>query len=368
MPHPWTTLKRAITLCGALALSACVSPAPDAVVEGPLTPLPYHVGGRAVCVAGEAASQECTRQWPAGYFETAFTGERVVLSIGAGQASYKVSVDGATREYLRKPAAGVVAIGGLSHGAHIIRVDVISETQSEPSTFLGFFAPEGVEAASLPQRTRRIEFIGDSLTVGYANTSTTRECSDNDVWDTTDTSLSYGALLGARFNADYRINAISGRGVVRNYDGFIGDSLIQAYDYTLFNHDTREDDAAWRPDTIVIALGGNDFSTQLHEGERWADRDALRADYTRTYAAFLTRLRAAHPDALIVVWSLDQEGGEIESQVGPLVARLQSEGFQRLTYAPLRNLSMNACHWHPTAADDRAIADHIAAAIAAAGR
>ncbi len=326
---------------------------------------PISVGGRAVCVDGPNGAVSCTRQWPAGYFETAFNGDRVIVSIGEGEASYKGQRRWRAAQYLRKPAAGLVAIDGLRDDAHTIRLDVISGLNRSPRR----------SSASLRRKAWRRQRCRNAR--GKSNSSATfahrrlrqhlrhAAMHRRRVWDKTDTSQSYGALLGARLNADYRVNAISGRGVVRNYNGFIGDSLPQAYEYTLFNHDTRADDANWRPDTIVIALGGNDFPAPLNDGERWADRAALHADYASSYAAFLTRLRAQHPQAQIVVWTLDQAGGETESQVGPMVARLQSEGFQRLTYAPLRDLSMNACNWHPNLADDRVIADHVAAAIAA---
>jgi hypothetical protein len=44
-------------------------------------------------------------------------------------------------------------------------------------------------------------------------------CTGNEVHRTTNADLSFGALTARRLNADYQINAFSGRGMVRNYNG-----------------------------------------------------------------------------------------------------------------------------------------------------
>src|SRR6185312_14756892 len=107
----------------------------------------------------------------------------------------------------------------------------------------------------------QIEFIGDSHTVGYGNTSRTRECTQDDVWKTTDNSQSFGPLIAGHYAADYQINAISGRGIVRNYNGTPGDTLPVAYPYVLFDKKEEYSDPHWKPQIIVISLGTNDFST-----------------------------------------------------------------------------------------------------------
>lgn len=341
----------------ALALAGCAS-----VDAGPaLTPLPYHVGGRALC---DGAA--CTRQWPGSYFEAAFEGESVVFRLGPGDVALRVLIDGRMHQTLDKPAPGLVTIAGLPRGRHDIRVEIISENQYEASTFEGYFTPAGGRAAALEHRTRQIEFVGDSNTVGYANISSRRECTDAEVWETTDTSQAFGPLIAARMNADYRLHAISGRGVVRNYNGGAGDTLPEAYDYTLLNHSARADDAGWTPETLVIALGTNDFSTPLRDDERWADRLALRNDFETSYAAFLTSLHAKYPAALIVVWSMGEPGGEVDTHARRSVERARSGGIERLVYVPIHGLATDACHWHASLADHRAIADQLSAAIEAA--
>ena len=153
------------------------------------------------------------------------------------------------------------------------------------------------------------------------------------------------------------------RGVVRSYGGAAGDTLPQAWPFVLFDHSIRDEDRAWQPQVVVIALGTNDFSTPLGEGERWKDRAALREDYERSYVAFVQSLRARWPDAHFLLWSTGLHEGEIRRSVQQVVARLHGTGDARVGYVPVDGLEMGGCHWHPSLADHARIADILQARI-----
>lgn len=325
-----------------------------------LIALPMAVHGRAVRDGGGIV-----RQWPGGYMETAVRGGGVLVRVGAGEVALHVLVDGQAVDTLVKPAPGLYRIGGLSDARHVVRVEVASESQAAPTGFGPFYAEPGTVAAPLPRRARQIEFVGDSHTVGYGVTSPTRTCSEADVWATTDTSRGFGAMLARRYGADYQVNAISGRGVVRNYNGFAAPKLPEAYPYVLFDRATQASEPEWHPQVIVAALGTNDFSTPLHAGERWATRVALHADYEATYLRFLRTLRARDPDALIVLWATDLADGEIAAEEGKVVAAMRAAGDRRIVFVPVTGLAFGGCNAHPSLADQRIIADPIGAAIAA---
>src|SRR4051812_147028 len=158
-------------------------------------------------------------QWPGLYFEARFTAPRVYFSIGSGDVILRVLVDGTSVGTLVKPMPGAYVIDGLADQAHLVRIEAVTESQSAPNTFGGFSLPAAGKPLRMARRRHQIEFIGDSHTVGYGNTSQTRECTQDDVWKTTDSSRAFGATVARHYDADYQINAISGRGVVRNYNG-----------------------------------------------------------------------------------------------------------------------------------------------------
>ena len=329
-----------------------------------------HIGGR--YQAGTSLSRTsagaaiitvtATYQWPGAYFEGAFKGDEVTVRLKDGVNILKIFIDGNLHDTLNKPGEIIKTYKGLGEGQHIIRIERATEDQSATSTFEGFFAPAGPMLAIKP-RARQIEFIGDSYTVGYGNTSPKPSCTRDEVWATTDTTQAFGPLTAKHYDADYQINAISGRGVVRNYGGFIADTLPQAYPYVLFDKQTKYDDPDWKPQIIVVGLGTNDFTTPLHDGEKWKTRDDLHKDYEATYVKFVQELRANNPHAWFILMATDQVDGEIQSEVNKVIAALQAAGESRIAFLPMNGLSFGGCDHHPTVADDKKVSDELIAFI-----
>jgi lysophospholipase L1-like esterase len=344
-------LLAAALLATTAGLAVPVTVTPTTAATG--APLPIHVGGRV-----ERTAAGYRRQWPGTYFEAAFRGRSVFMRVGEGDVILRITVDRAPATTLVKPRPGVYRIDASSDGDHRVRVDVASESQAAATTFGGFYAAPGSRPSASPPaaRDRQIEFIGDSHTVGYGNTATRRECTEADVWATTDTSQAMPPLVARRYDAEYQVNAISGRGIVRNYDGMPADTLPGAYPFTTFAKATRYADPAWHPRLFVIALGTNDFSTPLHPGERWTSRDALHADYERQYVAFVKRLLARDPQAHVLLWATRLADGEIAAEVAKVAARLHADGQRNVAFVPVDGLAFDACHAHPSVADDGRIA------------
>lgn len=320
---------------------------------------PPILGGGRLLVTSMVDASFSTYQWPGIYFEAAFKGTEFSFVTDDGHQNLHLTID-------RQPPIAIVAQGhqiyrvsGLRKAAHFIRIDVVSESQAGPDSFRGFAIPASEKLLEPPLRTRQMEFIGDSHTVGYGNTSPTRTCTEDQVWSTTDASQGFGALIARRYDADYQINAISGRGIVRNYNGFAGDTMPVAYPYVLFDKKKVYADAKWKPEVIVIALGTNDFSTPLNPGEAWKTRDQLHADYEATYLRFLRDLRARNPRAYFILWATDMANGEIESEEHKVVDAWKASGETRVAFLPIDGLAFSACNFHPSLADDRTIAARI---------
>jgi lysophospholipase L1-like esterase len=309
--------------------------------------------------ANSFGATDFTYQWPGTYFRAVFAGTSVFFRVVKGDQILHVVVDGQAAAPLVKPEAGAYALDGLSKGEHEISVLVATESQAGPNTFGGLAVPAGEKALVPPRRRRQIEFIGDSHTVGYGDISATRTCTEDEVWANTDDTQAFGAITAEHYDADYQVNAISGRGVVRNYNGFLADTLPQAYPYVLFDKQEKYNDASWKPRVLVIALGTNDFTTALHAGEPWKSRDELHADYEATYLKFLEGLRAEDPGALIIVWATDMAEGEIEAEAQKVVEAMKRRGDQHITFLPIHGLSFGACNWHPGLVDEKVIADKL---------
>lgn len=323
-------------------------------------PLAVTVGGR-VLVENDPTdhtfgAEKYTYQWPGTYFTASFRGIEAYFRVGDGKQILHVTVDQQSPIVLVKPEPGAYRISGLAPGEHTVRIEVVTESQAGPNTFGGFSLPASSSPLPAPHEARQIEFIGDSHTVGYGNTSAKRECTEEEVWETTDNSLAYGPLTARHFHADYQINAISGRGIVRNYNGGPGDPLPVAYPYVLFDNQTLYADSTWDPQIVVLALGTNDFSTPLNAGEKWKSREQLHADYEATYVAFLQKLRARYPRAFFLLWATDRAKGEIQAEAQKVTGQLQAGGDTKVAFIPVHGLAMTGCHSHPSTADDKIVA------------
>lgn len=322
--------------------------AASAAAQG--VPLDLAIGGRVVPQQGAYIYQ-----WPGVYFESRFSGDSVEVKVDDRENNLYLYVDGVHKLTLTRPGKTAVALKDLGPGEHVVRLEKSSETQVGTARFEGFFVPSPENALPAPQYARRIEFIGDSYTVGYGNQSRGQVCTTEDVRDTTDTSLSFAPVTAKRLNAAYRINAYSGRGVVRNWNGVApGETLPVLYRYALFDRSVAADDGGYRPDAIVIGLGTNDFSTPLNLGEKWQTREELRVDFVNAYAEFVKSLQARWPHAHIVLMVSTSFDNEIADAVRATADTLHNDGIETEVIV-FSGLDYQSCHGHPSLKDEETL-------------
>ncbi|MDG6107272.1 cellulose binding domain-containing protein [Dactylosporangium aurantiacum] len=314
-----------------------------------------HTAGRV-----EASGNTVQYSWPGIYFEGRFRGTGVGIVLNDPNADYDIQVDGAPAGTVVLPGRTTRWVNGLSDAEHTVRLVKRNESPWGISEFGGFVAAAGGAILAKPAaRTRQIEFIGDSLTAGYGNTSSGRDCPGDRVARTTNTDLSYGALTARRLFADYQINAISGRGMVRNYNGGDpGTDYRTFYDRALLSvAGDVWNPGPWRPQLVVVYLGTNDFSTAVNPGEPWT-ADSLVAAYRTAYAAFLQKLRTRYgADTTIVAVGSNPFG----SYVQQVVQERTGAGDSRVRYWPLDETGLDrlGCDWHFSTRDDQLIADRL---------
>lgn len=304
-------------------------------------------------------------QWPGTYFEARFDGSAVYVDLGTGPVHARLSVDELEVADVMGRDQRMLRIDGLAPREHRVRVDFVNENQAGIQAFGGFAVPAGEQALVPQARKRSIEFIGDSYTVGYGVASSARECGAEEIWRTTDTSLAFGPQVARHFGADYRVMAISGRGMVRNFANSPGQTLPEAYARLLpgMSGPAPESvDNGWSPQVIVIGLGTNDFSMPVAAGEPWSGATSLAEAFEARYVDFVQSLRRRHPAAQFVLVATDAGDGAAERAVRRVHSRLKAAGLPVgvLTLGPLK---LDACDWHPSRADQQSIARRLILAI-----
>ena len=289
-----------------------------------------------------------------------FSGTTLTLRLDdSGTNQFTVVLDGELAPTLVTTAGpnDYVLATDLAPGTHRIEVYRRTEASFGPTQFLGFdFGADG-ELLPPPPVSRRIEIIGDSVSAGYGNEGVL-PCGFSA--DTENHYLTYGAIAARALGAELSTVAWSGKGVVNNYDADVNEPMPDLYGRTLPQDPTSTHDFAIQPEVVLINLGTNDFST---------DGDPSTEQFATGYAALLTRVRAAYPDARII------------GTVGPLLAgedlaaaragiAAGVEAFVAAGGGNVRAWEMNVpngnppgCDYHPNLETHRAMAEVVAAEI-----
>ncbi len=320
-----------------------------------------HTAGRV-----KVASDTAQFSWPGVYFEGRIRGTGVGVVLNDPNSDYEIQVDGTTAATLVTPASGTHWVNGLSNAEHAVRLVKRGESPWATSAFGGFVtAPGGAVLAKPTARTRQIEFIGDSHTAGYGNMSTSRDCTGDQVNRTTNADRTFGAITAKRLGADYQLNAFSGRGMVRNYNGGEpGTSYRTYYDRALLAvaGDVWQVPTTWRPQLIVVGLGINDFSTAINSGEPWTP-DSLITAYRTAYHGFLDKLRTRYGNTavIVVVAAYMSNTTALSDATLQVVQERNSQGDTRIRHFSYgeSGLDLLGCHWHPSLRDHQFIADQL---------
>lgn len=308
----------------ALLCAACASPT-------------YRALGR----YAESADGALTFAWPASGVEGRFVGTRVTATIeDNGDNVLDLAIDGAVTQLpLDAGVREYVLFQSDQAETHTLRLTRRSEINSAPPTTIQDIALDGAWRA-LPERAHRIVFFGDSNSVGYGNDGADQHCPYS--IEASAPWKSYATQTAQAFDADFQLNAISGRGIIRNYDGGAGHHIPQLIDAALPDHpETSWDHAQFSPELIVVNLGANDFST-TGPGDGFGP----------AYVAFLRAIAQRYPHAeVITAW------GPTNEEPGINAVRAATESYNASAARPAHFIVLPqaasghifGCDWHPGA-------------------
>jgi len=233
--------------------------------------------------------------WAGVYIKARFEGTRCSIRLNDQKNEYAVIVDNHAPRLLKTDTTKVYeAAYGLSDSIpHSVMIQKRTEPLVGKGTFMGFILDKGKNLLPLDIRpSRRIEFIGNSITSGYGVEADSSNCSFSP--ETENACMSYASITTRALNAEYQMISYSGRGVVRNF----GDSnktsidpMPSLYDRTCFFDSTKKwNFKVWVPQAVVINLGTNDFSTLPHPD---------KSTFQGAYIQFLERIRCLYPGVTI---------------------------------------------------------------------
>jgi len=287
-----------------------------------------------------------------------FNGTTVSVDLAGGQ-EYTVVVDGTVRPKLTATVGKNELAKGLAPGEHTVELYRRTEASEGESEIRGFDFGGGTLLAP-PPVTRRLEFIGDSITCGYGNEGADATCKF--MRETENHYLTYAALTARELKAELSTVAWSGKGVVCNW----GDDAASCtnpfpiyYDRILPNRaDSAWDYSRFQPDAVVINLGTNDLSTESDPDE---------ATFEAAYKALLQRVRKNYPSAHILCTNGPLLNGtdlvNVRRYIQESVASLADPKISTFEIAAQDGSDGYGCDWHPSLERHKKMATVVTAAL-----
>ena len=233
-----------------------------------------------------------TSSWGGVYLQTRFEGPSCILRLQDGNNNWTYSIDNGPQQTLVTSSESEhVLASNLADGPHSLTLTRRTEAFFGNVTFRGFVLEPGktlLPPAALP--SRKIEFIGDSITAGFGNEGTFQDRSTQNAYE------AFGPKTARTLQAQWHVLGFSGVGMHRNLDDVVQPSALAMPAYVgrtlTFDPNSNWDFSRWIPDVVVIALGTNDY---IENTAGPVDRAGFRA----TYTSFLRDLRNAYPAAHI---------------------------------------------------------------------
>lgn len=319
--------------------------------------------------------------WPGTRIVARFdgTGASVKLTHTPGSASatgstwVNVVVDGVAKPPVEVTGAAQtidLTAGGLPAGVHTVEIEKRTEANVGALRLEGFTFTGGAGLLPPPNRpAHRIEFVSESTIDGFGvegnGFDDPATCNNGapSRYDNARKSLAFHTAEA--LSAEHHLIAFSGKGVARNNDGSTTETMAALWTRTLAeNAASSWSFAEWKPEVVVISLGGSDFE---HGGASGP------ADFQAKYGALVDDVRAkygASPYVILLVWSQLKDYDGVRTAVstaldGVVAARPAGERTSKLVLPEADHAFETGCFGHANDAHHAAMAQLLVAEIKA---
>lgn len=277
--------------------------------------------------------------------ELAFCGTRITAEIYSTATIYaRIYIDGEEGTFTEiKAGTNMYTLAdNLKEGVHTVRILKSSEINDGKLILNNFSADMFLTPQAKPEL--KIEFIGDSITTGYGVLG---DRGDRTVKNS-DACSSFAYLTAQKLNADYSCVALQGI-CVKAYMWQPNLNMADMYTY-LSPLNRKPHEYEQDIDVIVLNLGTNDAT---YIGQNAAYAETFPSDYRN----FLSQLRAAHSDALIVcTYGMMGVNPSVETGIKEAIRETDDE---KIVYYPSPVQNTSGANGHPDAAAHAEMAEHL---------
>lgn len=204
----------------------------------------------------------------------------------SGVNYYNLIVDGKEqRSYPISTTDRELEISGLLDSVHEVRIEKATEALCgrDEVTYLDVLG----ELEACPSRARQLMVFGNSITAGYGIED--NEPTNSFQAQTENASVTYAAVAASLLGADVTRICVSGRGLIRNYDGSKEMLLPDFLEWK-----APQERVAWTAesaDIVVVEVGTNDFALG----------DPGELPFVLAYQELVGRLLVRYPNARIIL-------------------------------------------------------------------
>ncbi|MBD7912841.1 SGNH/GDSL hydrolase family protein [Clostridium cibarium] len=292
-----------------------------------------------------------------------FSGTGISVNLkSSGDNWFNVIVDGVNQKPINvtpTTTSPIVLASGLSKKKHTIELVKRTEANVGEAQFLGFKVSNGKLSSPPAASSRRIMFIGDSITCGYGNEGTSQY--QTFTTKNENASLAYGALTAKLLGADPMTICWSGKGVIRNYGGDTTDVMPDLVDQVLpYDKTLKWDSKNWVPQVVVINLCTNDYSIGVPD----------KVAFTNAYTRLVNKVRTDYPKADIYCAVGPMLGGDnlnsARDYISQIATSKEASGDNKVHFIefPAQDFANGLGEdWHPSVKTHELMANQLASQI-----
>ena len=240
----------------------------------------------------------------------------------------------------------------LPQGNHTVLICKNTEAENGYVQILGFEC-ENILPTVIAQ-TRKMEFIGDSITCGAASDESEIKCDKGQWHDQHNAYLSYGPSTARTLNSQWHLSSVSGIGLMHSccHKKTV---MPQVFDKINMAKDTIAwDFSRYQPNVVAVCLGQNDG---IQNATQFVD----------AYVSFAKTLRKHYPKAKLIFLSSPMATADLKTAMVKYItavkANLNQNGEKNIATYFFAKSYNQGCGGHPSVANHQEIALELSAYV-----
>jgi lysophospholipase L1-like esterase len=215
-----------------------------------------------------------------------------------------------------------------------------------------------------PEKRKKIEFIGNSITCGAQSDPSDIPCDKGEYIDHHNAYLAYGPVLSRTLKVDFLLSSVSGIGMYRNWNDEHKDEPImpEVYENLHLNKDTnKRHNFAFQPDVLSICLGTNDMS----QGDNIKPRLPFNEDkYVSNYIKFIKMIYVHYPKTKIVLLNSPMVSGDSNvifvKCLKKVIQSFEGDKIHKpIALFEYKSMTAHGCGGHPDVEDHKIMAEQM---------